>query len=80
MRRFTRLLNGFSKKFESHTHMVALYTIYYNFTRIHTSLRVTPAMAGGVADRLWSMEDIVAVIDARSTPAKKRGPYNKPNT
>jgi hypothetical protein len=53
MRRFTRLTNAFSKKFENHMHMVALYTVWYNFVRIHKTLRVTPAMAAGLTDRLW---------------------------
>ncbi|WP_431285885.1 IS1 family transposase [Humitalea sp. 24SJ18S-53] len=75
MRRFTRLTNGFSKKAENHAHMVALYTVWYNFVRIHKTLRCSPAMAAGVSDRLWSMEDVVALIDAREAPAKKRGPY-----
>ncbi len=63
MRRFTRLTNAFSKKFENHGHMVALYTVFYNWTRLHKSLRVTPAMAAGVTDRLWSVEDIAALLD-----------------
>ncbi len=75
MRRFTRLTNAFSKKFENHAHMVALYTCWYNFVRIHKTLRVTPAMAAGLTDRLWSMEDVVALIDAREAPVAKRGPY-----
>lgn len=66
IRRFTRLTNAFSKKVESHAAMVAIYTVWYNFVRIHKSLRVTPAMAAGVTDKLWSMEDLVAVIDARA--------------
>jgi len=65
MRRFTRLTNAFSKKLENHAHMVALYALWYNFVRIHKTLRVTPAMAAGISDRLWSMEDVVALIDAR---------------
>jgi hypothetical protein len=65
MRRFTRLTNAFSKKIENHCHSLALYFLYYNFVRIHKSLKVTPAMAAGVTDRLWSVEDIVALIDAR---------------
>jgi IS1 family transposase len=77
MRRFTRLTNAFSKKFESHAHMVALYTVWYNFVRVHKTLRMSPAMAAGVADRLWSMEDIAALIEADEPPAKKRGPYKK---
>ncbi|WP_376096849.1 IS1 family transposase [Roseomonas sp. CCTCC AB2023176] len=75
MRRFTRLTNGFSKKGLPHAHMVALYTCWYNFVRIHKTLRCTPAMAAGVTDRLWSMEDVVALLDAREAPPAKRGPY-----
>lgn len=66
MRRFTRLTNGFSKKFENHMHMVALYTMFYNFCRIHKTLRVTPAMEAGLTDRVWDMEDILAVMDERA--------------
>jgi IS1 family transposase len=66
MRRFTRLTNAFSKKLENHAHMVALYTLWYNFVRIHKTLRVTPAMAAGVEKWLWSMEDVVAVIDEQA--------------
>lgn len=79
MRRFTRLTNGFSKKIEAHVDMVALYSVWYNFVRIHKTLRVTPAMATGVSDRLWSMEDMVAPVDAQAGPPKKRGSY-KPHT
>ena len=75
IRRFTRLTNAFSKKVESHAAMVAIYAVWYNFVRIHKSLRVTPAMVAGVTDRLWSMEDVVALLDAREAPAAKRGPY-----
>lgn len=77
MRRFTRLTNAFSKKIENHAHAVALHVMHYNFVRIHKTLKVTPAMAAGVSDRLWSMEDVVALIDAAEGPAKKRGPYKK---
>ncbi len=62
MRRFTRLTNGFSKKVENHAYHVALHYMHYNFCRIHKSLRVTPAMAAGVTDRLWEVEDIVALL------------------
>ncbi len=62
MRRFTRLTNAFSKKFENHMHMVALYTVWYNFVRIHKTLRVTPAMAAGLTDRVWDMADIVGAM------------------
>ncbi len=64
MRRFTRLTNGFSKKVENHMNAVALHFAYYNFVRIHQTLRVTPAMAAGVTDRLWSVEDLVALWEA----------------
>ena len=76
MRRFTRLTNGFSKKFDNHVHALALYFVHYNFCRIHKSLRVSPAMAAGVTDRLWSFDDILAKIDVAKVPAK-RGPYKK---
>lgn len=76
-RRFTRLTTGFSKRFTGHVHMVALYTAYYNFIRIHKSLRVTPAMAAGITDKLWSFEDLVARIDAYAPPPKPRGPYKR---
>ena len=60
MRRFTRLTNAFSKKVENHAHLLALFTTYYNFVRVHKTLRVSPAMAAGVADRLCEIADIVA--------------------
>jgi IS1 family transposase len=63
MRRFTRLTNAFSKKFENHCHMIALYAFWYNFVRIHKTLRVTPAMQAGVTDHLWTLEDAVKLID-----------------
>jgi IS1 family transposase len=66
MRRFARLTNAFSKKLENHAHMVALYALWYNFVRIHKTLRTSPAMAAGIESRLWSMEDVFALIDARS--------------
>jgi IS1 family transposase len=62
MRRFTRLTNGFSKKVENHTHAVSLHYMHYNFARIHKTLRITPAMAADVTDRLWAIEDIAALI------------------
>jgi len=75
MRRFTRLTNGFSKKVENLEHMVALHFMHYNFVRIHKSLKVTPAMAAGVSDKLWGITDIAALV---SEPvAKKRGSYKK---
>ncbi len=77
MRRFTRLTNAFSKKFENHAHMVALYTVWYNFVKMHKSLRMTLAMAAGVSKRLWSIEDIVALLDAAAPKAGRRGSYRK---
>jgi IS1 family transposase len=64
MRRFTRLTNAFSKKLENHAAMVSLYFMYYNFGRVHQTLRVTPAMEAGIADHVWSIEEIVALLDA----------------
>jgi hypothetical protein len=77
MRRFTRLTNGFSKRVEAHTNAVALHFAYYNFVRIHKTLRMTPAMAAGVTDKLWKMADLVAVLEATEAAPKKRGPYKK---
>lgn len=62
MRRFTRLTNAFSKKVENHAQAIALHFMYYNFARIHQAIKVTPAMAARVTDRLWSVEDIVALL------------------
>jgi IS1 family transposase len=77
MRRCTRLTNGFSKKIENHTHQVALHFMYYNFVRIHSALRVTPAMAAGVTTRLWEIGDIVALVEANDPKPVRRGPYKK---
>jgi len=63
MRRFTRLTNGFSKKVENHAHAIALHFMYYNYVRIHKTLRVTPAMAAGLTQTLWSMEDLARLLD-----------------
>ncbi len=75
MRRFTQLTNAFSKKAENHIHALALYLTFYNFAQMHKTLCCTPAMAAGISDRLWSMENVVALIDARAEPVGKRGPY-----
>jgi len=61
-----RLTNGFSKKLENHEHALALYFMHYNFCRIHQSLRVTPAMEAGIADHVWSLEEIIDLLDASS--------------
>jgi IS1 family transposase len=79
MRRFTRLTNAFSKKLDNHIHALSLYFVFYNFCRIHKSLRVTPAMAAGITDRLWTLEDIVSKIDTLAPAPKPRGPYKKHN-
>jgi IS1 family transposase len=63
MRRFTRLTNAHSKKIENHIHAISLHYMYYNFARIHSTLRCSPAMAAGVSNTLWSIEDIVALLD-----------------
>ena len=65
MRRFTRLTNAFSKKIENHAAAVALYFMYYNFGRVHQTLRVTPAMEAGVSDHVWSIEEIVRLLEGR---------------
>lgn len=75
MRRFTRLTNAFSKKVENLEHAVALHFMYYNFGRIHKTLRVTPAMEAGVSDHVWSLEEIARLIP--EPVAKKRGSYKK---
>ncbi len=75
MRRFTRLTNAFSKKAENHLHALALYFTFYNFVRQHKTLRCSPAMAAGLSATLWSMNDVVALIDAGAEAPKARGPY-----
>lgn len=77
MRRFTRLTNAFSKKLENHIHALALYFIHYNFVRIHKTLRMSPAMAAGIADRLWTLDDVIARIEADAPKPGPRGPYKK---
>ena len=77
MPRFTRLTNAFSKKLDNHIHALALYFAFHNFARIHKALRMSPAMAAGVTDKLWSMEDIANQIEARMAKPAKRGPYKK---
>lgn len=79
MRRFTRLTNAFSKKVENHAYAVALHMMYYNFVKVHSKLRMSPAMAAGVSERLWEISDIVALVEAAEAGPKKRGPYKKRN-
>jgi IS1 family transposase len=66
MRRFTRLTNGFSKKIANHRHMLAIYYMYYNYVKRHTTLRVSPAMEAGLSDRLWTIEDLVCLMEPKS--------------
>jgi IS1 family transposase len=79
MRRFTRLTNGFSKKVENHAYAAALHMVYYNFVRIHSTLRMTPAMAAGVTNRLWEIGDVVKLVEDAEAGPTKRGPYKKRN-
>ncbi len=64
MRRFTRLANGFSKKLENHMAAVALHSMYYNFVRVHQTLKTTPAVAAGVTDQVWPLEKLVALANS----------------
>jgi len=73
MRRFTRLTNAFSKKAENHAHMVSLHMMYYNFVRIHQTLRCTPAMAAGVSMTLWELADLVKVLEDWETMTTDKG-------
>jgi hypothetical protein len=70
-----RLTNAFSKDAENHAHSVAIHFMFYNFARIHQTLRVSPAMAAGATGKLWKLGDIVAMIDAAAPPPAQRGPY-----
>lgn len=73
MRRFTRLTNAFSKKLDNHAYAVALHFMYCNFVRIHSTLRVTPAMEAGISDHAWSMEELVSLLPEQKSA--KRGNY-----
>src|SRR5438477_7877884 len=75
MRRFTRLTNAFSKKVENHCHALALYFVYYNFCKVHTTLRVTPAMEAKLTTKPMKLEDVINLIP--SEEPKKRGTYKK---
>ena len=65
MRRFTTLTNAFSKKIENHAFHLALHYMYYNFVRIHRTLRMTPAMKAGVTDHLWSVEEVAGLLGGK---------------
>ena len=87
LRRYTRLTNAFSKKFEHHCYAAALYFTFYNFCRPHTTLtkqaggyKTTPAMAAGLTNRVHGMDWLSDLVSARMTPPKKRGPYKKRNS
>jgi hypothetical protein len=69
MRRFTRLTNAFSKKFENHCHALALHYVYYNFGRKQAALKGTPAMVAGLADHVWTIEEIIGLLDAADKKA-----------
>jgi len=69
MRRFTRLTNAFSKKVENHAHAVALHFMYYSFCRRHQTLGMTPAMASGLADHEWSIDEMVGLLEEREAAA-----------
>ena len=75
MRRFTRLTNAHSKRVEGHRAALALYYVFYNFVRMHKTLKCTPAMAAGLSKMLCGMEDVVALIDSKAAPPQKRGSY-----
>jgi hypothetical protein len=79
IRRFTRLTNAFSKKLENHEHTLALYYVFYNFVRIHKTIRMSPAMAAGVSQTLWDMDQILGLIEQyeENQAPRKRGPYKK---
>lgn len=77
IRRFTRLTNAFSKKFENHAHMVAIYTVWYNFIRIHKTLKVPPAIEAGITDRVWDWADLLEIMDEQAPKPGPRGPYKK---
>jgi IS1 family transposase len=75
LRRYTRLTNGHSKKLENHCAALAIFFMHYNFARIHSTIRCSPAMAAGVTPHLWSIAEIVELLPAEAP--KKRGPYKK---
>ena len=82
LRRYTRLTNGFSKKLENHIAMTTIFFTYYNYCRVHQTLRVTPAMEAGLTDRVWEIADLIALVESEETAAiaagaLRRGPYQK---
>jgi 3-methyladenine DNA glycosylase/8-oxoguanine DNA glycosylase len=77
-RRFTRLTSAFSRKLANHCHMIALYTVWYNFVKMHRTLKMTPALAAGVVDTLWSMKELAALVDAFDKAQPRKRPGRKP--
>ena len=77
-RRFTRLTNAFSKKLANHGHMIALYTVWYNFVKMHKTLKMTPALAANVSTTLWSIDDLVALVDKHDAAKPRQKPGRKP--
>ena len=77
MRRFTRLTNAFSKKLENHVASFAMWSLWYNFGRVHQTIKRTPAMAAGVARQRWTPRDVIDLIDSRTPKPGPRGPYKK---
>ena len=77
MRRYTRLTKAFSKRLEYLAHSVALHFMYYNFCRIHQTLRITPAMAAQVTEQLWEVGDIVGLVEAAAARPKRPARYKK---
>ena len=78
IRRFTRLTNAFSKKLEKHIHALSIYFMHYNFVRIHQTIRCSPAMQAGVTDTLWSLDDMVRIVDEWEASQKNGGLNNGP--
>jgi hypothetical protein len=74
-----RIAQRFSKKVQNHEAMVAIYAVHYTFARIHKTLRITPSMAAGLSDHVWSLEEIVMMADSYAPQPPKRGPCEKKN-
>ena len=77
MRRFTRLTIGFSKKVENHAAMVSLHFMHYNFCRKHQTLKTTPAVAAGITDHVWTLRELVGLLEEAENVPTKRGSYKK---